>query len=92
MEKEYEGKGPFRYHNGGQPHIGDIVRLDGFHRGVVVGVMDTGEFLDEKYKSFEYLGGGILILDDEIGLIAILDDQKEVYLVKSTDEPEKTNF
>ncbi len=78
---EYEGSAPIRYTNGDLPQVGDIVRLDGFHKGVVVGVPETSNFADESYRHFDALSGGLLIIDDEVGLIVILDDNKEVIFV-----------
>lgn len=50
------------YANGESVRIGDTVHLGGNQSGVVVGIIDDGEYSDGyKKKDWEYLGSGLII-------------------------------
>jgi hypothetical protein len=81
-EAEYEGDGPVRYVGDIRPMVCDLVRCAGWFEGVVVGVVETSEYLLEKYRGWSFLGGGLLVIDGALGLVVVSDDKKEIYLVK----------
>ncbi len=57
-----------RYADGNLAEPGDIVRIDGIHRGRVIACMDTGQFLPGE-ESWAYLGQGIRVATDFAGLV-----------------------
>lgn len=60
------------YASGEEAHLGDRVRLgeNPAYEGVVVFSLDSGEFSDRFARSdWEYLGGGVLIEFQGLGLI-----------------------
>jgi hypothetical protein len=80
----YDGDSAVRYICGEVPRLGDNIIMDGYP-GLVVGVVETGDFAPE-YESFTYLESGLLILDSQTGLVAILDDRKPLTLMSRFQE------
>jgi hypothetical protein len=68
------------YGDGNEARVGDVVSIDGKYRGVVVGVIDRGEYREpHKAEDWAYLGGGIVV-DTDFGGLIHYPDQASVEL------------
>jgi hypothetical protein len=72
-----------KYSNGEEIKLGDIVQVNGNDPGVVVGVIDTGEF-SKGYpaEDWAYLNKGTLILTQGAGLIHYPEPDSEIKLIE----------
>ena len=61
---------PVRYADANEAALGDVVLIDGKHRGVVVAVIDTASY-SERFPSeqWAYLGRGIVVDTDFGGVV-----------------------
>ena len=67
-----------KYSDGSEAHVGDIVLIDGKHKGTVVASIDTNEYTAAHPKEqWAHLGRGIMVDTDFGGLVHYLDVTKE---------------
>jgi len=67
-----------RYSDGNEAHLGDVVLIDGKHKGTVVASIDTNEYSAEHPKEqWAYLKKGVMIDTDFGGLIHYPDAENE---------------
>ena len=71
-----------RYPNGEEARLGDRVLLGESDRGVVVCSLDTNEYSEQlPREEWEYLGKGVLIKFDRLGLIHYTEPEPTLTLV-----------
>lgn len=76
-----------RYSDGHEARVGDIVLIDGKHRGTVVASIDADEYSTETPKEqWAHLGKGVLIHTDFGGLVHYPDLDHE-HIVLSQRKP-----
>jgi hypothetical protein len=64
-----------RYHDGQAIHVGDVVRIDLWHEGTVVGCIEDGIYLQPHTKEqWTHLENGVLIDTSYCGLKHYADE------------------
>lgn len=72
-----------RYLNGEEARLGDTVRMGESDRGVVVCSLDTHEYSEQFSRSeWEYLGKGILVEFERLGLVHYAEPEPALALVE----------
>lgn len=72
-----------KYSDGSEAHVGDVVVIDGKHKGTVVASIDTNEYTAEHPKEqWAYLGRGVMIDTDFGGLVHYSDTSQEHIVLK----------
>jgi hypothetical protein len=72
-----------RYPNGEEARLGDTVRIGESERGVVVCSLDTREYSEQFPRSeWEYLGHGILVKFERLGLVHYAEPEPALALVE----------
>ncbi|HVI53903.1 MAG TPA: hypothetical protein VM621_02480 [Luteibacter sp.] len=69
-----------KYVDGRLVLAGDIVRIDGRYRGIVIAAIDDRSYLPGG-EDWEYLGSGAMIDTDFGGLVHYQQDDEELVLV-----------
>ena len=71
-----------RYVSGEPVRVGDIVAIAGDASGVVVGLIENGNYRSDFVASeWAYLQHGVLVVSNEMGLIHYPDDLSQLSLV-----------
>ena len=71
-----------RYPSGEEVRLGDAVRVGESERGVVVGSLDTDEYSERFPRGeWEYLGKGVLIDFERLGLVHYTEPEPTLALV-----------
>jgi hypothetical protein len=71
-----------RYPSGEEVWLGDTVRVGESERGVVVGSLDTDEYSERFPRGeWEYLGKGVLIEFERLGLVHYMEPEPTLALV-----------
>jgi hypothetical protein len=73
-----------KYADGQQVLAGDIVRIAGRYRGLVIAAIDDKSYLPGA-QDWEYLGSGAMIDTDFGGLVHYPEDDEELELVHRAD-------
>jgi hypothetical protein len=64
-----------RYHDGQAIHVGDVVKIDLWHEGTVVGCIEDGIYLQPHSKEqWTHLENGVLIDSSHCGLKHYADE------------------
>jgi hypothetical protein len=72
-----------KYPNGEDARLGDTVRIGELERGVVVCSLDTQEYSAQFPRSeWKYLGNGILVKFERLGLVHYAEPEPALALVK----------
>ena len=67
-----------KYSDGSEAHVGDVVLIDGKHKGIVVASIDTNEYsVAHPKEQWAYLGHGIMVDTDFGGLVHYPDTAHE---------------
>lgn len=75
-----------RYPNEEEARLGDTVRIGESERGVVVCSLDTHEYSAQFPRGeWEYLGKGILVKFERLGLVHYAEAEPALALVKRRD-------
>jgi hypothetical protein len=64
-----------RYHDGQAIHVGDVVKIDLWHEGTVVGCIEDGIYLQPHTREqWTHLENGVLIDSSSCGLMHYPDE------------------
>ena len=67
-----------KYSDGHEAMLGDVIAIDGSHRGTVVACIDRAEYSQEHPREqWSYLGKGIMVNTDFGGLVHYTDGTQE---------------
>ena len=69
------------YPNGESVQIGDTVYLGGDHRGLVVGIIDEGEYAEGyREEDWKYMGNGVIV-NTEFGDFRLEEPDEDFELI-----------
>lgn len=72
-----------KYYSGQEVMVGDFVEISDGIYGLVVSSMDSNEYSEDfNFNDWSYLGKGILIKSDTIGLIHKIESDIALKLIK----------
>jgi hypothetical protein len=82
---EAERRLAMKYKDGQPVLAGDVVKIDGRFRGVVIAAIDHKSYLPGG-EDWEYLGAGVIVDTDFAGLVHYTENDDELVLVRRADQ------